>query len=272
MSLALLLAVAAFAQSDTPPRFDAAAIKPNPSPSPRHVVLPPVGGRLSTNRASLLLLIQTAYDVPAFQIHGATEWMNSQLWDIEAKAEGNPGRARIWLMLQSLLRDRFQLKLHRETKDLPVYTLAPVKTGLTLPKPDAATCVGADSVPPPREKGQPPLRRCGDMTIEAENGTLSLQGRQVTTSDLCKTLSGILLQPIVDHTGSRDRFDLSVPFLYDDLTIGIGNPRRPGDSTEPTGVTSIVQALQQKLGLKLEKGKAPVELLVIDQAERPAAN
>jgi uncharacterized protein (TIGR03435 family) len=269
---ALLLCVAAFAQSDNPPRFDAASIKPNPSPSLRHVLLPPVGGRLSTNRASLLLLIQTAYDVPAFQIHGGTEWMNSQGWDIEAKAEGNPGRSRIWLMLQSLLAERFQLRLHRETKELPVYTLAPVKTGLTLPKPDPATCVGADSVLPAREKGRPPLRRCGDITIEAENGTLSLQGRQVTTSDLCKTLSGIFLQPIVDRTGSSDRFDLNVQFLYDDLTIGIGNPRRPGDPPEPTGVTSIVQALQEKLGLKLEKSKAPVEFLVIEHAERPEAN
>jgi uncharacterized protein (TIGR03435 family) len=170
------------------------------------------------------------------------------------------------------LAERFQLRLHRETKELPVYTLAAVKTGLTLPKPDPATCVGAGSVPPAREKGRPPLRRCGDITIEAENGTLSLQGRQVTTSDLCKTLSGIFLQPIVDRTGSSDRFDLNVQFLYDDLTIGIGNPRRPGDPPEPTGVTSIVQALQQKLGLKLEKSKAPVELLVIDHAERPEAN
>jgi uncharacterized protein (TIGR03435 family) len=268
MFLPLLLSAAAFAQ----PRFDAASIKPNPDPALRHVVLPPAGGRLSTNRAPLRLLIMTAYDVPTFQIHGGPEWMNSQGWDIEAKAEGNPGRVQIWLMLQSLLQERFQLELHRETKELPVYTLGAVKTGLTLPKPDPATCVGADSVPPPRETGHPRLRRCGDITIEAENGILSLQGRQVTIGDLCKILAGILLQPIVDRTGNADRFDLSMQFLYDDLTVGIGNPRRPGDPAEPSGVLSIVAAMQQKLGLKLEKSRAPVEILVVDHAERPEAN
>jgi hypothetical protein len=96
--------------------FEAASVKLNPSLSLRHVLLPPTGGRLSTRMAPLLLLIQNAYGVETFQISGGPDWMNTAGYDIEAKAEGNPSRSQIWLMLQSLLEDRFKLKVHRETK------------------------------------------------------------------------------------------------------------------------------------------------------------
>jgi uncharacterized protein (TIGR03435 family) len=234
----LAIAVCGFGQSGERPRFDVASIKPNPSPALRHVVLPPLGGRLSTNRAPLRLLIETAYDVQTFQIQGGPEWMNSQGWDVEAKAEGDPERSQIWRMLQSMLEDRFQLNVHRETKEFAVYRLVRGKRGFLRPKQEEGAC-----------------GRCGDLNIAAENGTLYLQGRQVGMEELSRTLSTILMVPILDQTGVTEKFDLTMPFAFDDLTVGIGNPQRPGDPSDPAGVPSIGVALQQKLGLRLEKGE-----------------
>jgi uncharacterized protein (TIGR03435 family) len=272
LCVTLLATAAILAQPLEKPRFDAASIKPNPTQSLRHVILPPNGGRLSTNRATLRLLIQRAYDLQTFQVQGGPEWMNSQAWDVEAKAEGNPGRKQVWLMLQSLLEHRFQLKIHRETKEMPVYMLEAAKKGFTIPKPEPGSCVAPDAIPPPRESGKPPVGRCGDLIIAAENGTLYLQGWQVGTADLAKTLSDILLEPIVDRSGVTEKFDLAMPFAFDDLTVGLTNPRRPGDPSDPAGVPSLGVALQQKLGLRLEKGRAPMEILVVDHAERASGN
>jgi uncharacterized protein (TIGR03435 family) len=254
------------------PQFGVASVKPDPSPSLRHVLLPPVGGRLSTRMASLQLLIQNAYGVQSFQISGGPEWMNSSGYDIEAKAEGNPGMSQIWLMLQSLLEDRFKLKVHRETKLLPVYALTVAKGGLKLSKPTEGECADANPV-----SGQRPLAPCGYTTLAFEPATgLDVEGRQVVIADLIKTLSAILQRPLLDKTEFHGRFDVNLRFAYDqEVTVGIANPWRqsnPGQSGDPASSASIMTALQQQLGLRLEAAKGPVEILVIDHAERPTEN
>ena len=108
----LITTAIAFAQQPVRPRFDAASIKPNPSLRLRSVLLPPTGGLLSTRMATLRLLIQNAYGVKSFQIAGGPDWINSAGFDLDAKVEGNPTRSEIWLMLRSLLEDRFALKVH----------------------------------------------------------------------------------------------------------------------------------------------------------------
>ena len=99
--------------------------------------------------APLMMLIQNAYTVQASQVVGGPPWINSDGYDIEAKPEGNTDREHMWLMLQSLLADRFKLALHRETRELPVYALTMTKGGLK-PPPNAGSCVTFDPSAPPR--------------------------------------------------------------------------------------------------------------------------
>ena len=100
----------------------------------------PLPGRLTAD-ASLQMLIQYAYGVQPFQVVGGPGWMQSERYEIDAKADGNASRDQMFLMLQSLLEDRFQLKIHRETRDLPVYALVAAKGGLKLPPPKEGGCV-----------------------------------------------------------------------------------------------------------------------------------
>jgi uncharacterized protein (TIGR03435 family) len=118
--------------------------------------------------------------------------MNSAGYDIEAKAEGNPGRSQIWLMLQSLLEDRFTLKVHRETKELPVYMLTAVQSGLKLRKPKEADCTSVNAAPLPSGKDEPPPGPCFDPTVTFDiSSGLAVRGRQVAMAEFARVLSTI---------------------------------------------------------------------------------
>ena len=251
--------------------FEVASIKPDPPSALRHVLLPPVGNRLSTRLASLGLLIQTAYGVTSFQVFGGPEWMNSQGYDIEAKAAGDATRSQIWLMLRSLLEDRFNLKVHRETRTMPVYVLTVAGSGLKLPT-AGETCV--DSAPAP---GQRPPAPCGRITVAFEPAAgLDIEGRQVTMADLTGALTGIFQRSVIDQTHLSGRFDVNLKFAYEpDVTVGIGNPWRQsnsGQAEDPGMNPPIVTALKQQFGLSLKASKGPVEVLVVDRAEKPSGN
>ena len=235
----------------------------------RHVLLPPVGGHLSTRMAPLGLLIQNAYGVQSFQISGGPQWMDSAGFDIEAKAEGNPSRDRIWVMLQSLLEDRFKLAVHRETKVMPVYDLSAAKGGIKLAAPDGSCSPGA-SPPPARKDGQTP-GPCGYATVSFDTAFgLAVCGREISMAELARQLSAILQKPVVNKTGYAGKFDVLLPFAYqEDVTVGIGNPWHP---TDTSGSVPLADALSQALGLKLERSKGPIEMLVVDHAERPTEN
>jgi len=252
--------------------FEVASVRPALPGALRHVLLPPVGNRLSTRGAPLRLLIQNAYGVNSFQIFGGPDWMNSSGYDLEAKAEGNPTRSQIWLMLRSLLEDRFKLKVHRETRLMPTYALTIDKGGLKLPKAAEGDCI--DPAPVPGQRPPPP---CGYVTIAFEPAKgLDVEGRQGTMADLIKVLSRILERSIIDETGFSSKFDVNLRFAYEqDITVGISNPWPQANSGQPEdpGVNPpIMGALRQQLGLSLKSSKGPVEVLVVDQAERPSEN
>lgn len=263
--MALILASASGQESRL--TFEAASVKANPSLAVRHVLLPPVGGRLSTRTAPLRLLIQNAYGVQSFQISGGPDWMDSSGFDIEATAAGNPARAQVWLMLRSLLEDRFALKVHRETQVRPVYDLTAAKGGLKLAKATEGECVSTPPAP-----GQRPPGPCGYATVAFEPAAgLDVEGRQVGIAELIQTLAGILQRPIVDKTGFAGKFDVTLRFAYEaDVTVGVADPWR--GAADGSGNAPIVAGLQQQLGLKLDASKGPVEVLVVDRAERPTQN
>ena len=114
------------------PKFEVASIKPTANRGGGS--MRPMPGRLTAS-APLWVLMEAAYHVQDFQIVGGPEWVKWDGYAVDAKASGNPGHAQMMLMLQSLLEDRFQLRVHRESREMPVYALVPARGGLKLPSP-----------------------------------------------------------------------------------------------------------------------------------------
>jgi uncharacterized protein (TIGR03435 family) len=233
----------------------------------------PLPGRLTAD-ATLQVLMQYAYGVQAFQLVGGPGWLTSDHYEIEARADASANRDQIFRMLQSLLEDRFQLKTHREMKELPVFTLVSNRGGFKLPAPRDGACVdspaeaavewvGAGRMAAPGEL--PPAKgRCGSAIVSVSG----MRGGTIVMSELVRALSMMLGRRVLDKTGFMAPFDLQLDFVPDEATPALPPPP-PGSGI--SGV-SIAQALQEQLGLRLEPTKGPVEVIVVDQAERPSAN
>ena len=276
-----------FGQSNARPAFQSVSIKGNTSNWSerfRH------GMGMNTN-ASLLLLIQFAYAnhdnpmlghfsaLPASQVIGGPAWINSEGYDIEVKPGANTDPKQWWLMWQTLLADRFKLKLHRQTRELPVYVLTAAKNGFKLPAAKPADCI---SFPPGTKPRHIPGKvDCGYVFgpafgLSAENSRaypaglgLGMVGRKVGIADLSRHLALILDRPILDKTGLTGEFDLYLNFTPDGALMGM--PPGYGGQANPN-LPNIFAALEEQLGLKLEPANGPVEVLVLDHAERPTQN
>ena len=286
VTVAVLLVAAAyglFGQSEAHPAFAVASIKQNTSnwsdrtQHPMGAGYRP-GGRLTATNASLMLLIQFAYAVhdsphwlplPASQVVGGPAWINSLRYDIQAEPGAGADPKQIWLMWQTLLADRFKLGLHRETRELPIYQLEVAKSGPKLPAAKEAGCVSFPLGTPPRPV--PGKVDCGYVSgpFSLYTGRLRIEGRKVHIADLARELASVLDGPILDETGFAGEFDLDLNFTPDDALKGF--PAGYGGPTDPN-FPNIFAALEQQLGLKLVPAKGPVEVLVIDHAERPTTN
>lgn len=273
LALVAVTAFAMFAQSTAPPKFEVASVKP--SSEQRFMTVHPLPGGRLTATAPLRLLIQNAYGLQAFQIIGGPRWIDLDRYEIEAKAEGNANRAEVFQMLQTLLKDRFQLKTHSETRELPVYLLVAAKNGPKLSPPKDGGCVATnpDGPPPPPRTGFP----CGRAGIMVEPGGARIAGAKVLMPEFTRILSIVMGRSVIDKTGVSTQFDAQVDFAPDATTAGLPvpiNPGGPGGASPPAepASPSIFSAIQEQLGLKLESGKGPVEVLVIDHVERPSGN
>jgi uncharacterized protein (TIGR03435 family) len=274
----MLLAIGAwavFAQTATRPQFEVASVKSSFSDSIMNVR--PLPGRLTAD-ATLQVLMQYAYGVAPFQVVGGPGWLTSERYQIDATANANASRDRMFLMLQSLLEDRFQLKTHRDIKEQPVFALVVDKGGVKLPSPTEGVCVdsaadaatewvGGGRMAFPGEV-QPAKSRCGSAVLGLGPGAAQMRGGKIAMPELVRTLSMLLGRSVIDNTGFTGLFDLQLEFVPDDTTPAMPPPP-PGSYT--SGV-SIAQALQQQLGLRLESARGPVQVIVVDQAERPSAN
>jgi uncharacterized protein (TIGR03435 family) len=284
LTVAVLLASAAyglFGQSDAHPAFQAASIKRNTALwSERSRRAMGVGVN-----SSLLLLIQFAYAVhdspmmghtipmPTSQIVGGPAWIDSEGYDIDAKPPANTSPNQIWTMWRTLLAERFKLRLHRETRELPIYVMTAAEKGFKLPAPPKD--LGCVSFPAGTKPHQVPGKvDCGYISGPGSAGGfgwLGMRGRKVHMADLISELALVLDRPISDRTGFTAEFDVDLHFAPDQALQGLGF--RPGDplaarATDPS-LPNIFAALDQQLGLKLVPAKGPVEVLVIDHAERP---
>jgi len=256
------------------PQFEVASIKPSFSDGIMHVR--PLPGRLTAD-ATLQVLMQYAYGVQAFQLLGGPSWLTSARYEIDARADATVNRDQLFLMLQSLLEDRFHLKTHRDMKELPVFILASNRGGLKLPAPKEGVCVdsAADAavewaggrMAAPGEL-QPAKGRCGSAIVVLGPGGAHMRGGKIAVSELVRMLSMLLGRSVLDKTGFTALFDVQLDFVPDETTPAMPPPP-PGSGISDV---SIAQALQQQLGLRLESTKGPVEVIVVDQAERPSAN
>jgi uncharacterized protein (TIGR03435 family) len=230
-----LLAPASFAQTAA---FDVASVRQNLSDhsgdrnSHFSVSASDEGIKLAVQNASLLSLIQRAYSLKEFQISGP-EWLRNAFFDITATLPAGTARDQLMPALQALLAERFQMAVHRQQKDLPVYALVVAKNGPKLN--------------PPAEP-------------DGKNGTWDSKGKftakNVTLAQFGEVLSRHLDRPVIDTTGLSGAFDFELAY----------GPEQ-SHSNDDDG-PSIFAALQDKLGLKLESRKAPVDLLVIDKVEK----
>jgi uncharacterized protein (TIGR03435 family) len=212
--------------------------------------------------------------LPASQIAGGPPWINSEGWDIAAKSPADPNQ--LWTMWQALLADRFKLRLHRETRERPIYVMTAAENGLKLPTPRKD--LGCVSFPAGTKPHQVPGKvDCGYVSgpgsgFGAPRGELGMRGRKVHIDDLISELALVLDRPISDRTGFTGEFDVDLHFAPDQALQGFGfGSGEPAAPKAPVG-PNIFAALEQQLGLKLAPAKGPVEVLVIDHAERPAAN
>jgi bla regulator protein BlaR1 len=250
----------------TTPKFEVASIKPTGSRGGGS--MRPWPGRLTAS-APLRVLMEAAYHVQPFQIVGGPEWIRSDQYEMDARATGNPGNAQIFLMLQSLLADRFQLRFHRESREMPVYALVPARGGLKLPPPRDGSCVD-EQAPPPGLGDPTPRPRCGGMDVPLESGAWHMRGGKVPMAEFVRVLSLMLGHRVTDQTGFSGVFDINLDFRADDAITGFPPPP-PGAIPAETASPSIFNAVQQ-LGLRFESTKGPVEVLVIDHVEKPSEN
>jgi bla regulator protein BlaR1 len=243
------------AQNSTRLQFEVASVKRNNSGS-QPSLFRPATGRFSAENVSVQQLLWWAYNVQDFQIMGGPGWIDSDHYDIEAKADPNQ---QMRPMLQTLLQDRFKLVLHRDTKELPVYVLTVAKNG---PKLKAGTCITSDPNTPPAP-GQRQSAFCG-FGVVGNNNLTATSTRMDIFTDLLAT---VLKRRVIDKTGFAGNFDVSLRWTPDQVPVG--NPAAP---SADTGGPSIFTAIQEQLGLKLESDKGPVDVLVIDNLERPSEN
>jgi uncharacterized protein (TIGR03435 family) len=241
--------------------YDVASIKPaKPADGTRLMVQ---FGRLSANGMTLKDLIKAAYGIEDTQIADAPKWVNSQTYDIEAKADNadeatfkNLTPDQYKLMFQSFLKDRFQLKVHWETKELPLLALVVAKDGpkLKLAKPGDTYADGIKG-PDGKAGGHAGMMRWsrGQMT-----------GQGIPITNLVSPLTRIAGRIVEDKTGLTGTYDFELHWTED---VGSGG----GGSPDPSG-PSIYTALQEQLGLKLESQKGPVQVLVLDHVEQPSEN
>jgi uncharacterized protein (TIGR03435 family) len=278
------------------PKFEVASVKPckagdggrkgnggargtdTGSPSP---------GRLDLNCQPVMSLIRMAYVQYAdgeltppgrhVPISGGPAWINSASYEIDATAERAPGQNIMkGPMLQGLLEDRFQLKIHHETREVPVYALTVAKGGPKLQPAQPGKCYARDpDHPVPPSQRPPGLMSCGIFAPSPTKDGVYMYS--TTLAYFCGQLSVVLDRDVVDKTGIAGVFDIHVDAPGDsspgDSAGGISGPPGPlvpASPTDPLG-SAIFTAIQ-KLGLRLEPAKGSGEFLVIDRVEKPSGN
>jgi uncharacterized protein (TIGR03435 family) len=250
----------ALAQTPSPPasaQFEVASVKLHPGFDRPVSIGSPSPGRFRAENVWLRFLIQMAWNVKDFQVSGGPAWAASDRFDISAETPANARFEEMRPMLQTLLEDRFQLVLRRESKELPVYALVTAKGGIKLR-------TSGDCLPQTRSD-------CGSMTTSPR----SIKATAISMEQFTRALSNTMQRTVIDKTGFTGKFDVHLEWAEDQSTPGFWAPglKPPEPAALPdTAAASIFTVLREKLGLKLESTTGPVPILVIDHAEKPSPN
>lgn len=236
----LLIVAAAWALAQAPLAFEAASIRPSTEAERPAFSIQP-GGSLVVTGEALKPMIQQAYDIPGFFVSGGPTWIGIDRYDISAKA-GDPASSteRTKQRLQTLLATRFQLKLHRETREIAGYALVAAKSGPKL----AQASGGDERIQMSGGSRDAHQHFLGGGRARAQNATMTM---------LADSLTRNLGVPVLDRTGLPGKYDFTLEWT----------PDGP-DSSAP-----LLSVIQSQLGLRLEPAKVPVETIVIDSAQRP---
>lgn len=223
-----------------PRNFEVASIRPNQAGGDSRGTTTLPGGLFKATNVSLRLLISRAYGLPEAQIEGGPGWMDSETYDINAKADTplEMTREEARPSLQALLAERFRLRIHQESKQGAIYSLVVAKGGAKFKE-----HVGEG--------------RSG-ISSSTGSGKAAIEGRKTTMARLVEYLSGQAGRLVVDNTGLHGEYDFRVEWTTDEARGALG--------------PSIFTALQEQLGLRLDATKGPIDFIVIDQAEKASAN
>jgi uncharacterized protein (TIGR03435 family) len=263
LTVAAALALASssvLAQSPTAPStsFDVASVhESKATDGHHHIYNDPAESHFRTANLSIKDLIQFAYGLPGTQVLGGPSWLDATMFDIDAKSDpavdaqlhaltSAQARQRKQLMVQALLADRFQLKTHPETRQLPVYALVV-----------ANAKVGPKLMP----------SQAGGTTIDTGRSRMHIAGSDDTIAILARELAQSLGRVVLNHTGLTGRYDITLKWTPDDAPTPMLN-----GAPDPSAPPNVFTAIQEQLGLKLESTKGPVPVLVIDHIEMPSEN
>jgi len=286
LALALIAVQQAYAQSPAPapaPAFDVASVKPDKTGGMGVRIMFQPGGRFTADNITLKFLIRLAYDVQDFQISGGPPWINSDRYDIEAKADGPPepdrrtmteeqrkaDMAHRRLMIQALLAERFKLTVHKESKDAPIYALVVAKNGLKIKELPPEEKPQLDATDPPEKPDLNKRPSRGGMRM----GRGELTSTGIKLSFLAEALSNQVGRTVIDKTGLKGDYSFELKWTPDESQGAA--IKGPGDGAPPSADAngpSIFTAIQEQLGLKLESQKGPVDLIVIDHVEKASEN
>jgi len=284
LGLIILASGVAFGQAPAARlEFEVASIKASapPGTGPNRAVggMHVDGAQVSWTFLSLNDYIDSAYRLRSYQISGP-DWMASTRFDITAKLPDGATRKDIPEMLQRLLADRFQLKTHRENKELAVYGLVVAKSGLKMQ--ESAADAPAETQNGGGTASVAAVSRPGGVTVNYGNGAYftfadnKFEGHKLPASAMADVMARFTDRPVVDMTNLKGNYDFLLELAPEDframgiraaIAAGVQLPPQALQYAESVSGDSLINAVE-KLGLKLESRKAPVEVLVIDHAEK----
>jgi uncharacterized protein (TIGR03435 family) len=293
----------AYAQATTtaPGSFEVASVKPSDPNASTGImgsmlsVRPMGAGGIAVSNIPLRMLIRIAYGVQDFQIVGGPEWQMSSKFDISARApEGTTGTADLQPMMKTLLADRFKLKTHTETRELPIYALILARSDGTLGpdlKPSSADCSNAAADAQKRAEEIAKGGGAALLSMLAKGETIpcaimpainpsnlaagfALRGNGQTMTGVTTFLTPITGRMVQDKTGLTGLYDFELRFDPQVLMamlpqLGITMPATATANLPGSDSPALLTALQEQLGLKLDAQRGPVEVLVIDSADMP---
>ena len=264
------------------PRFEVASVRPNVSGEGTGRMTSQ-GDRFTASCVPFITLLRWAYRppnrVPIFYdpnlLIGLPGWASSDCFDVQAKAETAIPVEQMEQMLQSLLEDRFQLKVHRETREASIYNLVVAGGGHKMK-------LSEDQTPPGRPKpvedpAAPPQRGVTNISMapSGDRMRVAISGTGIAMDQLANRFQGLIGRPVIDKTSLKELFEINLQAAFDfpeppTTAAGTTQAATPGP---PAWVEALLfKAIQDQLGLKLESAKGTSQALVVETVQKPSAN